>query len=125
VLPGLAERRFLVTSGYLGFQEGKVRALGIATLFERIYVDAVDGLERHRGKKNLFRAILDELALEPSAALVVGDSERSEIAAGRALAMPTVQILRHGVSPAQTADWRISTLHELPTLIAKINARSG
>ena len=46
----------------------------------------------------------------------------SEIAAGNALGMPTVQTLRPGVPPAVNAQWRIRNLAELSKLIPKIHS---
>jgi HAD superfamily hydrolase (TIGR01509 family) len=122
VLTQLRVRRFLVTTGYRQFQESKLVALGIGDLFDRVYIDAVDdGSLAPKGKTAVFRQLLDEWRLSPAEVLVVGDSEAGELAAGRSLGMPTVQILRPGVSPAQLVDWRIVSLEELPALIDRID----
>lgn len=124
VLTQLRLRRFLVTTGYRRFQESKLAALRLGDLFDRVYIDAVDDDSlAPKGKTAVFRQLLDEWLLAPTEVLVVGDSEPGELAAGRALGMPTVQILRPGVSPAQLVDWRIASLEELPALIARIDSR--
>jgi FMN phosphatase YigB (HAD superfamily) len=45
--------------------------------------------------------------------LIVGDNPASEIAAGNALGMPTVQMLRPGVRPCDTARHHVHGLAEL------------
>jgi HAD superfamily hydrolase (TIGR01509 family) len=124
VLTQLRLRRFLVTTGYRRFQESKLEALRIGGLFAQVYIDAVDDDSlAPKGKTAVFRQLLAEWDFAPAEVLVVGDSERGELAAGRALGMPTVQILRPGVSPAQLVDWRIASLEELPPLIDRIDGR--
>ena len=113
VLSHMAQRRFLVTTGFRVFQESKVAALGVASLFDRIYIDAVDDPAGHVGKVGTFRRLLEECDLEAAHVLVVGDDDKSEIDAGRALGMTTVQILRPGIVPATGADYRINSLYEL------------
>lgn len=115
-LVSLPVRRMLVTSGFRRLQESKVRALGVASWFDCIEIDAIDEPDRI-GKEGHFRAILERYALAPREALVVGDSADSEIAAGNRLGMPTVQILRPGIPPAPAADHRIHSLAELPRIL--------
>jgi HAD superfamily hydrolase (TIGR01509 family) len=122
MLPQLRLRRFLVTTGYRRFQESKLAALRIGGFFDRVYIDAVDDDSlAPKGKTAVFRQLLDEWRFAPAEVLVVGDSEPGELAAGRALGMPTVQILRPGVSPTRLVDWRIADLEELPALIDRID----
>ena len=108
--------RFLVTSGFRKLQESKIAALGIRERFEEIHVDAIDD-ERRASKQAIFADIAGRHGWEPREVLVVGDNADSEIAAGHALGMPTVQILRPGAEPAERATWRIKTLHELLRLV--------
>lgn len=108
--------RFLVTSGFRTLQQSKIEALGIKEWFAEIRIDAIDELPR-TGKKAIFEDLLRRHQLEPEAVLVVGDSERSEIAAGNALKIPTVQILRPGVVRSDAALHHISDLRELKALL--------
>ena len=116
VLAELPAQRFLVTSGFRRLQESKVRALGIAPLFDGIYVDDISDPGRP-GKGGLFERILAEQGLEPGRVLVVGDNPASEIAAGNRLGMRTVQILRPGVPFGANASNHISKLEELKALL--------
>jgi len=112
VLAELPVARFLVTSGFRRLQESKIAALGVRDLFDEVHVDAIDEPGR-KGKEHLFRDIAERRGWQPAELLVVGDNADSEIAAGNALGMPTVQILRPGVAPAASAGRRIKSLAEL------------
>jgi FMN phosphatase YigB (HAD superfamily) len=120
VLWTLPLRLFLVTTGYRRFQESKIAALGLAPRFQAIYVDAIEESTRI-GKEGLFRRLLAEHQLVPEEVLVLGDSEESEIAAGRRLGLRTIQVLRERTVPAPTADWQIRSLHELPRILGCIS----
>jgi FMN phosphatase YigB (HAD superfamily) len=112
VIRELPAKLFLVTSGFRRLQESKVRALGVESLFERVYIDAIDEPDR-KGKEGIFAEILRTRALDAKEVLVVGDDADSEIAAGNRLGIPTVQIQRAGVSRAQNAIHHIVSLAEL------------
>lgn len=123
-IDALPLQRFLVTTGFRRLQESKIAALGIARLFTEIQVDAIDEAPR-RAKQARFAEIASRHGWQPQEVLVVGDNADSELAAGRALGMPTVQTLRPGVPPAASAGWPIRSLAELPKLIPKIHSGGG
>lgn len=107
---------FLVTSGYRTMQDGKVDTLGIRKWFKEVIIDAIG--EPHPadfkpGKQPIFAKIAADMKLQPHEVLVVGDNPISEIAAGKALGMVTVQILRPRVQPGEAATHRIMALSEL------------
>lgn len=106
---------FLVTSGFRRLQESKIDALGLRDVVTA-FVDAIDEPDR-AGKRGLFARIVAAHGFEPGRVLVVGDNPESEIAAGNALGMPTVQLLRPGVVRAAGARHYLGDLHELRTLI--------
>jgi FMN phosphatase YigB (HAD superfamily) len=110
-------RHFLVTSGFRRLQESKITALGIASWFDEIIIDAIDE-PGQRGKEGIFRDLLQQQSLKPRDVLVVGDNPHSEIAAGNRLGCRTIQILRPGVKRGETAWHHIQSLDELLTLIA-------
>jgi HAD superfamily hydrolase (TIGR01509 family) len=116
VLRELPAKLFLVTSGFRRLQESKVRALWAASLFERVYIDAIDEPDR-KGKEGIFAEILRAYALEPREVLVVGDDAQSEIAAGNRLGIPTVQIQRPGIPRAENARHHIESLTELSSVM--------
>jgi FMN phosphatase YigB (HAD superfamily) len=112
----LPAKLFLVTSGFRRLQESKMRALAVKSLFERVYIDAIDEPER-KGKENIFAEILRTYALHPHEVLVVGDDADSEIAAGNRLGIPTVQIQRPGIARAGNATRHIASLAELADMM--------
>ncbi|HEY2896082.1 MAG TPA: HAD-IA family hydrolase [Gemmatimonadaceae bacterium] len=120
----LPARLFLVTSGFRRLQESKVRALAVLSLFERVYIDAIDEPNR-KGKVAIFAEILRANALEPDEVLVVGDDADSEIAAGNRLGIPTVQIQRAGIPHAANAIHHIGSLTELNGIVKEYEAGSG
>ena len=101
-----------------------MRALAVRSLFERVYIDAIDEPNR-KGKEAIFAQILRANALEPSEVLVVGDDADSEIAAGNRLGIPTVQIRRAGIPHAANATRHIASLTELNGIMRKYEAGSG
>jgi len=107
---------FLVTSGFRRLQESKIRALGIASLFTAIYVDAIDE-PAHRGKQRIFEDILQSHQLQPAQVLIVGDNPDSELAIGSRFGISTVQTLRPGVPYSALATHHIQNLHELKRII--------
>ena len=112
VLADLPAKLFLVTSGFRRLQESKVRALGIAHLFSRIHIDAIEEVNR-KDKRHAFEQILQAHQLSPHEVLVIGDNPESEIAAGNQLGITTIQILRPGVPVSPIASHHIRTLGEL------------
>ena len=120
VLRELPFELYLVTSGFRGLQESKVKALQIADLFRGIEIDAIDEDDR-KGKQGVFASILERKELKPEEVIVVGDNPDSEIEAGNRLGIRTVQILRPGVLRANNATFYIETFHELKTLLEKLN----
>ena len=101
----------LLTSGYRGFQQAKINALGLAKYFDLVLIDSVD--ESHAGKESILAELLQLRDWKPADLRIVGDSETNEIAAGIRLQIPTIQILRPGIRKAETASRHIMTLLEL------------
>ncbi|PCC71602.1 putative hydrolase of the HAD superfamily [Nannocystis exedens] len=121
LLRTIPARRFLVTSGFRRLQESKVRALGIAGWFERVYIDAIDEPGPH-GKEGVFRELLRAHELRADEVFVVGDNPDSEIAAGNRLGLTTVQILRPGVPRGPGAAHYVEGLAELDALVRRRGA---
>jgi len=116
-LKQLPQAKFLVTSGFRRLQESKVEMLGIRPLFVEVLIDAIDEPDRVH-KEGFFKRILESHRLLPYEVIVVGDNPDSEIAAGNRLGMPTVQILRPGVTKDERVWFHIRGLKELPSVLA-------
>jgi FMN phosphatase YigB (HAD superfamily) len=119
-LPHLGDRRFLVTSGFRRLQESKVRALGIAPLFEAVVIDAIEE-PGHRGKERIFADLVAERGLDRRHVVAVGDNPESELEAGRRLGFRAVQIVRPRVEPADGYD-QVRGLKELRRWLGFITA---
>lgn len=109
--------KYLVTSGFRQLQDSKIEALGIAAMFRKVVVDAVD-VQPHRGKQAVFEELLAESGYEPARVVAVGDNPLSELDAGRRLGMRTVQTLRPGVKRGE-ADAHVRGLDELLALLER------
>ena len=117
LLQELAIDRYLVTTGFRRLQDSKIRALGISPWFRKVVIDAVD-VPPNRGKQAIFADLLAEGGYDARRVLAVGDNPLSELAAGKALGMVTVQTLRPRVVRAE-ADAHIRSFEELAALIAR------
>lgn len=114
----LVVRKILVTSGYRHFQGSKIAKLGIAKLFDSIVIDAPDDRHVRKGKREIFRDILEQNGWSANEALAVGDNPLSELGAAKALGIGAVQILRPTIERWEEADYHIYSLCELKALIA-------
>lgn len=112
----LQARRFLVTSGFPRLQRSKLAMLGVAPLFEAVYVDAI-GDHPRRGKDAIFAELVAGHGLATRDVWVLGDNADSEIAAGNRLGMITVQILRPGVERSEAARYAVGNLREFGMLL--------
>jgi len=99
-IPG---ERFLVTTGFKTMQLSKIRQLGITGDFKEIHV--VNPVET--SKKEVFADILKRYDYKPEEVLVVGDDPESEIAAAKALNIPTVLYDKHNEQDAAAATYKI------------------
>jgi putative hydrolase of the HAD superfamily len=112
----LAER-FLVTTGFSKMQHSKIRHLGIAPDFKEIHVVN----PTLTSKKEVFAGILSRYYYAPEQVLVVGDDPESEIAAAKALNIPTVLYDKDDNFSATEADFKISHFKDLTEIV--LNAK--
>lgn len=105
-IPG---ERFLVTTGFKTMQLSKIRQMGIGADFKEIHV--VNPVET--SKKEVFADILNRYNYKPEEILVVGDDPESEIAAAKALGIPTVLYDKTDMFSDKEADYRIKHYSEL------------
>ena len=117
LLRHLGDQRFLVTSGFRRLQESKVRALGIASLFAEVVVDAIDEPD-HPGKEAIFVELLERWMLDRRDVWIVGDNPDSELVSGRRLGLRPVQTVRPGVEPSEEVELRVRNLAELAAILA-------
>ncbi|PZR20246.1 MAG: HAD family hydrolase [Flavobacterium psychrophilum] len=109
--------RFLVTTGFRTMQLSKIRQLGITDDFKEIHV--VNPVET--SKKEVFADLLKRYNYKPEEVLVVGDDPESEIAAAKALGIPTVLYDKTDTFDVKEADHKIKHFAELAAIVAAAN----
>jgi putative hydrolase of the HAD superfamily len=112
----LDEQKVLVTTGLKELQYAKIKALGIESDFDEIFIDDPRTIPR-RHKIDIFRQILQETKIECQEFWVIGDNPESEIKAGKALGMKTIQRKSKGQKPSELADYKIESFEELERII--------
>lgn len=110
-LDALSERRLAIVSN----GNADVARLGISDRFE-VVVRAVD-IGVGKPDPSIIEHTLDLLGVEPDEAVLVGDSEVSDVGAAKAAGIGSVLLDRAGTVGWSGADWVIRTLAELPPLI--------
>jgi putative hydrolase of the HAD superfamily len=108
-------KKFLVTTGFVKMQESKIKQLGIEQDFERIYI--VDPTLVNQTKKDIFKHILENHALNASDVLVVGDDPNSEIQAANELGISTVLYDKMNFNPEIKNVTRIADYADLLKMI--------
>jgi putative hydrolase of the HAD superfamily len=108
-IPG---ERFLVTTGFRTMQLSKIRQMAIGSDFREIHV--VNPVET--SKKEVFADILKRYNYKQEEVLVVGDDPESEIAAAKALGIPTVLYDKSDMFSGKEADYKISHFAELKNI---------
>ncbi len=108
--------RYLVTTGFAKMQHSKIKQMGITSDFEEIHV--VDPTKT--SKKEVFAGILARHSYLPGEVLVVGDDPESEIAAAKALGIPTVLYDKHGMHSPDEADHAISHFKDLKRILENL-----
>lgn len=111
-LDALSGRRLAIVSN----GNADAGRLGIAERFEAIIRSVDVGV----GKPDpaIIKAALVKLDVGESEAVLVGDSEESDVGAARAAGIRSVLLDRHGTTTNSQADWVIGSLRELPALVA-------
>lgn len=115
-LQELPTTNILVTMGYTEVQEKKVEAIDIAKYFKEVIVDEIDRPTR-KGKKAIFAELLGKYDLRPDEVLAVGDNPMSELTAAQELGMKAVQTLRPSIEKWEGADYHITSLCELKSIV--------
>lgn len=109
-LPG---ERFLVTTGFEKMQHSKIDQLGIRNEFKEVHVVN----PTLTNKKEVFADILKRYAYTANEVLIIGDDPESEIAAAKALNIPTVLYDPQDKFSANEADFKIRHYSELKTIV--------
>jgi putative hydrolase of the HAD superfamily len=108
-------KKFLVTTGFVKMQESKIEQLGIEQDFENIYI--VDPTLVNQNKKDIFKHILEQYALNAAEVLVIGDDPNSEILAAEELGINTVLYDKMNFNPEIKSVTRITNYEDLLKMI--------
>lgn len=117
IIANLNTINILVTTGYKKFQNTKIEMLGIRNLFDEVIIDELDYRKDRKKKKKIFSELLEKYDWGKDEVLVVGDNPHSELGAGKALGIKTVQTLRESIDRWEEADYHVTHLSELETLL--------
>lgn len=111
----LSVSKFLVTTGLTSLQQSKINALNIRDDFEKIVIN--DTFLESKTKLDIFNALVIEYDLIPEKTLVIGDNSESEIKAGNAMNMITIQIVREATQIGNNAKFIIHSFDNLKSLL--------
>ena len=119
----------MLTDGYLPGQRLKVKALGIQTYFKHIVYTEQLGRQFWKPSPAGFEILSKALECPFESMVYVGDNVQKDFLAPNQLGMTSIQVARAlGVprdapdDPAAQAQFKLSSLSELPTMLAKFNA---
>jgi len=100
----------MITDGLPAVQRGKVRALGIEHLFEKIIYSWDYGEERQKPHLYPFALMLETLGIPPQSALFVGDNPEKDGQGARGAGMFYVSVALH---PTQTINRHFHNVDEV------------
>lgn len=108
--------KYFVTTSLTSIQQLKIKALNLENDFIKIVIN--DPFKGKKTKLDVFKELVSEFDLTPGNTFVIGDNIESEIKAGNALNMITIQILREGVVKGNTARHYIHSFEEIEAIIS-------
>lgn len=116
---GRSHRLGLITDGRGG--HGKLERLGIRSHFDAVLVTPTIGSSKHQ--RDVFDRVLDDLGVDPTAAMYVGDDPRVDFRVPNDLGMRTVR-LRRGryvdMEPAEAAHAPDDEIESLDALLGEV-----
>ena len=118
ILKALPIPKILVTTGFRNLQLAKIAALGIEPDFEQIHIDDPRAEPRIH-KQGIFQQILNDQWYSAEQIWVIGDNPASELQAGKALGMRTVQRLGTEKQRAPWVEFELRSFAELEEVFKK------
>jgi len=116
-------RMGMITDGLPAVQRGKVRALGIENLFEKVIYSWDYGEERQKPHLYPFALMLEALGIPPQSALFVGDNPEKDGRGARCAGMSYVRVAHSSDGlPARAPDDEIviENLLQLPQILIQL-----
>ena len=115
-------RMFIVTNGVSQTQRSRLRAAGIANLFEEVFISSEIGWQKPR--KEFFDCVFERLpGILRAQSLIIGDSLSSDIQGGVNAGMFTCWYNPSGLAPKGSSvkpDYEIRSLRELPAVVNRV-----
>ena len=111
----------MVTNGASSLQREKIVTFGLEAFFKAIAISGERGIGKP--KAEIFCQLIAELGMSPSEVIMVGNSKERDIAGAHNAGIRSIWLRIHGsedLSPAHPHA-AISTLSQLPLLIAEMN----
>lgn len=122
-LPALKRQGFLlglITNGQCASQDPKIDGLGIRDYFQIVLVS--ESLDVRKPDPKIFHMAMEELKVEPSEAVFVGDNPIADIAGAKAVGMQAIWVEDAYWEEPAIADGKITQLSDLPDLIDQLSS---
>ena len=113
----------MITDGLPAVQRGKVRALGIEGLFDKIVYSWDYGQEQQKPHLYPFELMLEALRVLPQSTLFVGDNPEKDGAGARGAGMYYVRVVLSAgrqTTPALPSEIIIENLLQLPQILIRL-----
>jgi putative hydrolase of the HAD superfamily len=110
------------TDGRKGWKKRRIKQFRLAGLFDTIVIGGDDTLHT-KPDPDSFLLAASNLGLRAGECVFVGDKPFTDIKGAKAAGMRTILLNRRDWGISERADFTISSLAELPGLIAKINRK--
>lgn len=122
----------LVSDGYLGVQQRKLSALGLAPLLDAVVFSDELGRECWKPSPAPFEEVCRRLAVAPADAVYVADNPAKDFTGPRRVGMASIWVCWPGgeytgrapAGPDFAPDWTISGLAELPGLLEETGGQA-
>lgn len=116
----------VITDGLPDVQAGKIRALGLSHIMNKIVYTWEYGAEKQKPHPFSFTLMLECLGTEPGAALYIGDNPAKDCRGAHAAGMPFV-LVRYsrshtdGTAVQEKPEYMIDSLFQLPQILQHMN----
>jgi putative hydrolase of the HAD superfamily len=118
----------IITDGLPQVQERKVEALHLKNLMHKIIYTWEYGPEKEKPHSIAFCLMLESLQADPASALFVGDNPEKDCKGAHGAGMicaqiqsPIAQGSQSGIAGQEAPEYVISSLHQLPLLLGRMN----
>jgi len=122
----------IISDGWLGAQERKLKALDIGRHFDVVVFSDEGGQDSWKPHSRSYEECARRLSLDPASMVYVGDNPNKDFVTPRRIGMKTIRVRRAGtlhyqvrLSPKFEADYEASSLEEIPALLELMEHRDA